>query len=116
MSSGPLPLPDPADGMELSPVRVQELLPAIAREEITLLDCREEEEWRYNRLPGARWAPLSRFAEQTPPAGPVIVYCHHGMRSLRAAEWLRARGCHAWSMSGGIEEWSLAIDPAVPRY
>ncbi len=111
-------LPDPAAGMELLPADVAALGSAIAADEILLVDCREEEEWRFNRLPGARWFPLSRFAENPPPGDiPVIVYCHHGMRSLRAAAWLRSRGNHqAWSMQGGIDCWAREIDPAVPVY
>lgn len=111
-------LPDPHTGIELTPAQVQALAGAIASGEIALIDCREEEEWHFNRLPDARWMPLSRFAELPlpPPELPAVVYCHHGMRSLRAAAWLRSKGRTAWSMSGGIEEWSQTIDPSVPRY
>jgi rhodanese-related sulfurtransferase len=48
---------------------------------------------------------------------PVICYCHHGMRSLDVAVWLRGQGVeNAKSMAGGIERWSQEIDPTVPRY
>ncbi len=47
----------------------------------------------------------------------VVCYCHHGMRSLDAAVWLRQQGVErAKSMAGGIERWSVEIDPNVPRY
>jgi len=47
----------------------------------------------------------------------VICYCHHGMRSLDAAAWLRFQGIErAKSLAGGIERWSLDVDPNVPRY
>jgi rhodanese-related sulfurtransferase len=47
----------------------------------------------------------------------VICYCHHGQRSLDVAAWLRAQGVEqAQSLAGGIDRWSLEIDPAVPRY
>jgi adenylyltransferase/sulfurtransferase len=109
-------LPDPETGMELTPAQVAELLPAIQRGEIALIDCREDDEWRFNRIEGARLVALSRFAEAAPPETPVIVYCHHGMRSLRAASYWRQRGVEAWSMSGGIDQWSAEIDPSVPVY
>lgn len=111
-------LPEPGAGMEILPADIPPLAEAISKGEILLVDCREEEEWDYNRLPDARWFPLSRFAENPPPSGlPVVVYCHHGMRSLRAAAWLRARGNpQAWSMAGGIDRWSREIDPGVPVY
>jgi len=47
----------------------------------------------------------------------IIVYCHRGMRSLDVAVWLRGQGvAQAKSLAGGIERWSLEIDPNVPRY
>lgn len=109
-------LPAADSGIELSVAQVAGLLPAIARGEIDLIDCREDDEWRINRLPGARLVPLSRF-ESSGSGKPAIVYCHHGMRSLRAAAFLRSRGVpDAWSMAGGIDRWSDAIDPTVPKY
>ena len=47
----------------------------------------------------------------------VVIMCHHGTRSLLVARWMRANGLsQAQSMAGGIEVWSLQIDPDVPRY
>ena len=47
----------------------------------------------------------------------VVIYCHHGMRSLNATQFLRARGLEqTFSLRGGIEAWSLTVDPEVPRY
>jgi rhodanese-related sulfurtransferase len=109
-------LPTSESGIELVPAQVADLRPAIAAGEIRLIDCREEDEWQINRLPGARLIPLSRFAEASLPEAPVIVYCHHGMRSLRAATFLRSRNIEAWSMSGGIAQWAEEIDPSVPIY
>jgi rhodanese-related sulfurtransferase len=49
--------------------------------------------------------------------GPLIVYCHHGVRSLNVVHWLREQGIEACqSMAGGIDAWSLVVDPSVPRY
>ncbi len=48
---------------------------------------------------------------------PLVVHCHHGGRSLRVANWLRTQGFpQAQSLAGGIDQWSLEIDPTVPRY
>lgn len=110
-------LPDPEAGMEISPARVCELLPAIARGEIALIDCREDDEWRFNRIEGARLVPLSGFGAAPLPEIPAIIYCHHGMRSLRATHHWRSRGHdQVWSMSGGIDRWSAEVDPSVPVY
>jgi rhodanese-related sulfurtransferase len=46
----------------------------------------------------------------------VIVYCHHGARSLQAARFLRQRGIDARSLKGGLDRWSLTVDPNTPRY
>ena len=48
---------------------------------------------------------------------PIVVLCHHGMRSLQVVGWLREQGVeNCTSMAGGIDRWSLEIDPKVPRY
>ena len=48
---------------------------------------------------------------------PTVVYCHHGVRSKIALEWLRTRGiANLSNLEGGIDAWSLHADPATPRY
>jgi rhodanese-related sulfurtransferase len=56
--------------------------------------------------------------EVQPPEGAlVVVYCHHGVRSLRGAAVLAQAGHeNVASLAGGIDDWSLTIDPTVPRY
>jgi rhodanese-related sulfurtransferase len=87
-----------------------------------LLDCREPEEYAIARIDGARLIPMGeiavRHAELEPWRDkPIIVHCHHGVRSLRVARFLREKGfSQACSMRGGIEAWSVEIDPTVPRY
>lgn len=114
-------LPEPSAGPELTVADVAALAGRIADGAILLVDCREDDEWRFNRLPDARLVALSRFAEDSQgvrdEGKPVIVYCHHGMRSLQAVAWLRAHGLdRSWSMRGGIDRWSREIDPSVPVY
>ena len=77
---------------------------------------------------GAAPSELSWFADNPcPPAligvkkldtdDDVICFCHHGMRSMDVANWLRAQGVKsAKSLAGGIDRWSIEIDPKVPRY
>ncbi len=89
---------------------------------VLLLDVREPEEHAYCHLPGSVLMPLgelpTRWDELEVADGtPVVVYCHHGVRSLRGAGFLEHVGIkNVASMAGGIEEWSLTVDAAVPRY
>jgi rhodanese-related sulfurtransferase len=105
---------------QLTPMDVNNLL--IAGEPVMLLDVREPEEYAICRLPGSVLIPLgelpSRLGEiDVPEGGTVVVYCHHGIRSNRAAAFLHQQGIeNAVNMSGGIEWWSQQIDPSVPRY
>ncbi len=108
------------DSIEISPAAVAAL--RAAGECFTFIDCREEDEWNICRIEGAELMPLSRFAEIarqrfTDPEERIVIHCHHGMRSAQAAGFLRHFGMHqVCSMAGGIEAWSLEIDPEVPRY
>jgi len=89
---------------------------------VLLLDVREPEEHAFCHLPGSVLMPLgdlpTRWEElEVPDDAMVVVYCHHGVRSLRGAGFLEHVGIkNVASMAGGIEEWSLAVDPTVPRY
>lgn len=94
----------------------------VAKQAHVLIDCREDDEWHICRIEGARLVPLSSFAEKAMLQLPdkdahVVVYCHHGVRSMRATLWLRQQGyAKTQSMRGGIDLWSEMIDASVPRY
>jgi rhodanese-related sulfurtransferase len=89
-------------------------------ETLVLIDVREPWEHDLCRIEGAKLVPLGSLAASLntlPDVEEVICYCHHGMRSLDAAAWLRFQGfAKAKSLAGGIERWSVEIDPKVPRY
>jgi rhodanese-related sulfurtransferase len=91
-------------------------------EPVYLLDVRNPDEHAHCRLPGSVLIPLgelpSRVEEVEPPEGAlVVVYCHHGVRSLSGAAILRQAGHpDVASLSGGIDAWSELVDPTVPRY
>jgi len=93
-----------------------------AGEPVYLVDVRQEMEYDHCRLPGATLVPLHelafRLGELDPPDGAaIVVYCHHGVRSLSGAAILQHAGFGpVASLAGGIEAWSLLIDPKVPRY
>jgi rhodanese-related sulfurtransferase len=91
-------------------------------EEPLLVDVRQPWEHELSRLPDSLLVPLpelpSRAAEVQPRPGQLVVcYCHHGVRSVRAADLLaRAGVSDVVSLAGGIDAWSLQIDSSVPRY
>ncbi len=85
-----------------------------------LVDVRTLEEWELAQIQGAtlntealaqelmRWPKKKTF---------IVFYCHHGQRSLDAASYFAGHGFkNVRSMTGGIEAWSLEVDPSVPRY
>jgi len=87
---------------------------------IDVVDVREPYEWRIARIEGARLIPLSRFGaalSELSPDSEIVLYCHHGLRSETAAEFLVAQGfTRVWNLAGGIDRWSAEIDPSVPTY
>lgn len=106
------------DDMQIS---VKEVSERIARgDKLLLVDVREPWEHDLCKIPGAKLIPLGTLPANLNAlldADDVICYCHHGMRSLDAAVWLRQQGVEsAKSMAGGIERWSAEVDPSVPRY
>lgn len=115
-------LPDPAHTLEVAPEDVAEWIGLPARQRPRLIDCREEDELAICRIAGHEWFSLGKFPESllqltADATRGVVIYCHHGMRSLRAANFLRAHGVeNAFSMKGGIEDWAARIDPEMARY
>ncbi|ADW68605.1 rhodanese-like domain-containing protein [Granulicella tundricola] len=86
-----------------------------------LLDVREPWEIETASLAGSVNIPMgdipSRAHAELDPDQPIVVMCHHGARSLSVTMWLRREGFEqAQSLAGGIDYWSRAIDPTVPRY
>jgi rhodanese-related sulfurtransferase len=106
------------DELEITPAELKTRLNS--GEKLVLVDVREPWEQEICRIEGARLVPLGALAASVntlPDVDEVICYCHHGMRSLDAAAWLRFQGFEkAKSLAGGIERWSLEVDPNVPRY
>jgi rhodanese-related sulfurtransferase len=86
-----------------------------------LLDVREPWEFKTASLPESILMPMgevsSRAHQELDPDQPIVVLCHHGMRSLSVTMWLRNQGFeHVQSLAGGIDRWSRVIDPSIPRY
>jgi adenylyltransferase/sulfurtransferase len=104
--------------MELTPREVRERL--AGENEILFVDVREKWEYETSRIEGSLLIPLREIPGslgRLQSQREIVLFCHHGIRSLDAAAWLREQGVKdAWSMAGGIDRWSVEIDPNVPRY
>jgi adenylyltransferase/sulfurtransferase len=90
------------------------------RRPLSLLDVREKWEWDVGHIAGATLIPLSQLPRSTAKldrSTATVVYCHHGTRSHAAAEHLISLGFHrVYNLVGGIERWSLEVDPTIQRY
>jgi len=92
-----------------------------AGEDIQLIDVREEMEFDYCRIEGSVLIPLGevpRRAAEIRAAGPVVLICHHGVRSAQALGYLQHRlgRENLLNLRGGIDAWSHEVDSAVPVY
>ena len=103
--------------MEIAPREVAELL---KQEKIKLLDVRTPQEYAIASVPGSVLvdeAVAQEIMQSWDKETAIVTMCHHGMRSLDAAAYLRGHGfANTKSMTGGIEAWALQIDPSTPRY
>jgi rhodanese-related sulfurtransferase len=105
--------------MEITPRDVK--LRLEAGEPLRLIDVREPAEYAIARIEGADLIPMNSVPQALPDLdaeeAPIVVYCHHGVRSLNVVAWLRQQGIeNAFSMAGGIDRWSCEVDARVPRY
>jgi rhodanese-related sulfurtransferase len=92
-----------------------------AGEDIQLIDVREEMEFDYCRIAGSVLIPLGevpRRASEIRTQGPVVLICHHGVRSAQALGYLQHRLGYdnLLNLRGGIDAWSLQVDPSVAVY
>jgi rhodanese-related sulfurtransferase len=104
--------------MEVAPSEVKDKLGR--GEKFVFVDVREKWEYDTTQIEGSVLIPLRELPAnlaRLEAADEIVLFCHHGMRSLDAAAWLRSQGVKgARSMAGGIDRWSAEIDPNVPRY
>lgn len=111
MSSGsPLPL-------EVTPTEARSL---VQESNALIIDVREKWELELCRIAGTHHIPLQDLPQrrdEVPADRPVIINCHHGMRSMQAVSWLRQQGYdNVTNLHGGIDLWSQEIDSSVARY
>ena len=109
------------DDWEVTPRQVKAMLDH--GENFVLLDCRREPEFEFVKIESAVLHVLQKVRDELPDLvedyadQKVVVYCHHGMRSMQMTAIMRDAGVkNVWSMAGGIDLWALDIEPSMPRY
>lgn len=110
-----------SEALEIAPVELNERL--TRGEKIAIIDVREPEEHAIARLSGAELIPMQSVPAQLQrleglaDEQPLAILCHHGVRSLQVAVWLRRNGIEdCYSIAGGIDRWSREVDANIPRY
>lgn len=103
---------------EISPTEASALR---SENKARFIDVREPWEFETARIDGAVLMPMgdvpARAHQELDPDERLVILCHHGMRSMNVAVWLRNQGFeHAQSLRGGIDAWSAEVDPSVGRY
>jgi rhodanese-related sulfurtransferase len=95
---------------------------------LVLLDVREPAERSFAAIPAPEgvvdlFVPMREVSARLDAIrealehGPLVVYCHHGVRSMAVARWLAEQGLGPIvNLAGGIDAWSIEVDPSVPRY
>ena len=107
---------------EINPSDASTLLNTSKPADCLLLDCRTEEEHSIAKIVKSKLIPMQEIPERLRELEPwrqkrLVVHCHHGVRSLRVANWLREQGFdNAQSLKGGIEAWRNEIDSSIPAY
>ncbi|WP_013323397.1 rhodanese-like domain-containing protein [Gloeothece verrucosa] len=107
-------------------ISVEELAERLIAQDanLQLIDVREPGEIEIAYIEGFEVLPLSQFAQWSSqiltrfePSSETLVLCHHGMRSAQMCQWLRNVGfTNVKNIAGGIDAYSLLVDPNIPRY
>jgi rhodanese-related sulfurtransferase len=113
LSAAQAALPLQIDGPTLDKMRQ-------SNQDVMILDVREPWEAAICAIGGSIHVPLSTLPQnlsRLPETGPLVVLCHHGMRSMRAVAWLRQNGFeNATNLQGGIDAWARQVDTSMATY
>ncbi len=87
---------------------------------LRLVDVRDPWEFDLCRIAGSENIPMGELMSRLDTLGkedPIVVICHHGMRSLQVAAYLDSLGySNIMNLEGGVDAWSRTIDPEMPQY
>ena len=103
---------------EIGPKELKERLGEGSR--AVLLDVREPSEFEFCHIQGSKLIPLAeleRRVGELNPSDEIVVYCHTGVRSSRAVQFLASKGFgKALNLRGGIMAWAVEVDQSIPKY
>lgn len=89
-------------------------------QEAVFLDVREDSELAICRIEGALHIPMGEVPdrhEALPKNVPLIIFCHHGMRSSNVVQFLGAKGYeNAVNLAGGIHAWAHEVESSMQLY
>ena len=105
---------------QLTPMELADWLSRTDEEKPLLLDVREDWEYSHCHIENSVYIPMQavpgRIADWEEDA-PIVAICHHGARSLQVAYFLEQHGFQqVYNLSGGVDAWARAVDPAMPTY
>lgn len=110
-------------GIEIPTLSVQQLADKLKQnDDIFLLDVREPHELTLCMIEGAVHIPMNMIPlnmDQIPDGKDIVIYCHHGVRSLAVVNYLVDAGFdieHIYNLDGGINSWAKDVDPTMNRY
>jgi rhodanese-related sulfurtransferase len=91
-----------------------------AGEQLRIIDVREHDEYEVARVEAAVLLPMSEIQnwwQDLPRDEELVIMCHHGARSAQVCMALSRAGFeHLTNLEGGIDSWSIEVDPNIPRY
>ena len=103
--------------LEITPAQLKARLDR--GDSLVVLDVREVQEYRINRIEGSVLIPLGELPQRVKeldPSREIIAQCKSGIRSAKAAEFLRQHGYRVKNLKGGILRWIDDVDPSQPKY
>lgn len=110
---------DRVDPWDVSPIELKKRM--TQGDDVLLLDVREPWEADLAQISGSRLIPLGelefRAEQELDPDQEIVIYCHHGIRSLEGAIALWNLGYeHVKNLAGGIDRWASQVEPEMTRY
>lgn len=104
--------------LQITPEQLKTLLDE--QQPTLLLDVREPWEYEICHLEPSLNISMSRIPSHLHEINPeqeIVVFCHHGMRSMQVASYLESNGFDKiCNLVGGIDAWAVTVDPSLPRY